>query len=145
MNYTGVMSDVAAEIYIDGASRNNPGRSGIGVLFKMDDKETEYLNKYIGIGSNNRAEYLALLMALKHAKKRRAAILRIYSDSQLIVNQVNGTWKVGNADLKPLCKLARETVKSFKKVELTYIPRHLNKRADALANQAIDNADFDDE
>jgi ribonuclease HI len=128
-----------AEIYIDGASRGNPGSSAIGVLI-IDSKGRKYeIKKYLGIHTNNQAEYRALIIALASAKKLRKTLLTIFTDSQLLANQVNHLWKVRDPGIKPLYEEALRLISSFKKVELSHIPRHLNKEADRLANEALDD------
>jgi ribonuclease HI len=126
------------EIYIDGASRGNPGRSGAGILIKEANGRTHRIKKKLGILTNNQAEYEALIDALNSAKKLKKTHLKIYSDSLLLVNQINGSWRVRDSDLIVLFKKARGLLKEFKQVEINHIPRELNKEADLLANAAID-------
>jgi len=128
-----------AKIYIDGASRGNPGSSAVGVLI-VDTKGTIHkIKKYLGIHTNNQAEYHALITALASAKKLRKTHLKIFTDSQLLANQVNHLWKVRDPGIKALYQEAMRLISSFKKVELSHIPRHLNKEADRLANEALDD------
>lgn len=125
--------------YIDGACRGNPGEGGVGILFQ-DDRGTPFFKayKYIGKVTNNIAEYRALILALEKAQKLRAKSLTIYSDSQLIVNQVRGSYRVRDAKLKPLLREALSLMKGFPEVEVKAIGREGNKFADSLANRAID-------
>jgi ribonuclease HI len=125
--------------YIDGACRGNPGEGGVGVAFQ-DEKGTPFFKayRYIGTVTNNIAEYRALLLALKKARNLRAKSLTIYSDSQLIVNQVRGDYRVRDAKLKLLLREALSLIKGFQRVEMKAIGREKNKLADSLANRAID-------
>ncbi len=127
-----------AEIYIDGASRGNPGNSGVGVLIKDREYNTHKIKRYLGILTNNQAEYEALITALNSAKELKKSHLKIYTDSLLLANQINGMWRVNNPKIAALHKKARELIKEFRHVEVKHIPRELNREADKLANQAID-------
>lgn len=126
------------EIYIDGASRGNPGRSGAGILIRETKGSIHRLKRYLGILTNNQAEYEALINALKAAKGLKKNHLMIYSDSLLLVSQINGNWRTRNPNILALSKKARSLIKGFKHVEVHHIPRELNREADRLANAAID-------
>ncbi len=126
------------EIYIDGASRGNPGRSGAGIFIKDTNGGIQSIKKYLGILTNNQAEYEALINALRAAKELKKTHLKIYSDSLLLVNQINGTWRVRDSNIQALFKKAKSLIKGFKQVEIHHISRELNKEADRLANAAID-------
>ncbi len=127
------------EIYTDGGARNNPGPAGIGIVIG----EKEYA-EYIGEASNNIAEYRAVIFALKKAKhllgrsklKNTEVIVNI--DSQLIVNQLNGEYKVLEKELQLLFMEIWNLKFSFPYLRFNYIPREENKKADYLVNQAID-------
>ncbi len=136
VSYTTLNSSL--EIYIDGASRGNPGRSGAGILIKETNGSTHRIKRYLGILTNNQAEYEALINALKAAKELKKNHLRIYSDSLLLVSQINGNWRTRNPNILALSKKARSLIKGFKHVEVHHIPRELNREADRLANAAID-------
>jgi ribonuclease HI len=129
----------AATIYIDGASRGNPGSSAIGVVIIDAKGNKRKIKKYLGIHTNNQAEYHALITALASAKQLKKTSLTIFTDSQLLANQVNRHWKVRNAEIKALYQEAISLIASFKKVKLSHIPRNLNKEADRLANEALDD------
>ena len=129
----------AATIYIDGASRGNPGSSAVGVVIIDAKGNKRKIKKYLGIHTNNQAEYHALITALAFAKKLRKTHLTIFTDSQLLANQVNRLWKVRDPDIKALYQEAISLIASFKKVKLNHIPRDLNKEADRLANEALDD------
>lgn len=126
------------EIYIDGASRGNPGRSGAGIFIKDTNGGIQSIKKYLGILTNNQAEYEALINALRAAKELKKTHLKIYSDSLLLVNQINGSWRARDSNIQALFKKAKGLIKGFKQVEIHHIPRELNKEADRLANAAID-------
>lgn len=125
-------------IFSDGASRNNPGEAGAGVLILRDDKPVAELARYLGTTTNNIAEYTAAIMGMEHAVKLGASSVRLFADSELLVKQLNGQYKVKNEGLKPLYQRVKELIAKIGTVEVQYIPRARNKEADALANKAID-------
>lgn len=127
-----------AEVYIDGASRGNPGISGLGVLIKDKEGNTHRIKRSLGVTTNNQAEYEALLTALIAAKRLKKSHLKIYTDSLLLANQINRKWRVSNPKILTLYNKARELMAEFERVEVKHIPRELNREADRLANQAID-------
>ena len=131
-----------ATIYIDGASKGNPGCSSIGVHFKDSNGKIHKIKRYIGIKTNNQAEYHALITALKAAKKLKESHLTIYTDSQLLANQINNIWRVRNPQIKTLHKQAINLISTFKHIEIKHIPRSLNQEADELANEALVNYHF---
>lgn len=126
-------------VFIDGASRNNPGESGAGVFIKKDGETVCREGFYLGIKTNNQAEYLALLLALffidQYATKDDT--IRIASDSQLLVQQLKGIYKVKNEGLRPLYCLAHTFLEQYP-IQLLHVMRTDNKEADALANKGID-------
>ena len=126
------------EIYIDGASRGNPGDAGIGILIKETDGKTREITKYLGTKTNNQAEYTALIEALESVRELNGRPIRIFTDSLLVANQVNGLWKVKHAEIIPLNKKARSLLSEYKDITIRHIPRELNSEADRLANLAID-------
>ena len=125
-------------IYTDGASRNNPGESGAGVYILKDGEPYERIAHYLGTTTNNIAEYTAAIIGLEHAVKAGARTVRLFADSELMVKQINGQYKVKNEGLKPLHARVKRIIASIGTVEVRYIPREKNKEADALANKAID-------
>ncbi|HBG82000.1 TPA: ribonuclease H [candidate division CPR2 bacterium] len=125
------------DIYTDGGARGNPGHSGIGVVFKVNGEVVANFKEYIGITTNNQAEYQAVLLAIKHLKNFPHEAVNFYLDSQLVVCQVNGTYKVKNAELRPLYQQIKDML-FFENVKFAYIPREKNQEADRLVNQAID-------
>ncbi len=125
-------------IYTDGASRNNPGEAGAGVFIMRDGKPLEKIARYLGTTTNNIAEYTAAIIGLEHAVALGASRVRLIADSELLVKQLNGIYRVKNEGLKPLHMKAKELIARIGSVEVQYTPRENNKEADALANKAID-------
>ncbi|PIE58878.1 MAG: ribonuclease H [Desulfobulbus propionicus] len=127
-------------LFTDGASRGNPGHAGCGVsLCSADGTEIAGLSSYIGQCTNNVAEYKALILGLEHALVLGCSKLAVHLDSELIVQQVKGAYKVKNAALKPLHARVITLLGQFSFWTILHIPRAENARADALANQGIDN------
>jgi len=125
---------------IDGAARGNPGPASYGVVLRRPDgKPLEKLGKYIGRHTNNVAEYYALIAALDYAAANGIKRLRVYSDSQLIVNQIKGIYKVKHPDLRPLHERAKKQAATLEAFAIQYVPREQNRDADAAANAALDN------
>ncbi|MBI3589683.1 MAG: ribonuclease HI family protein [Candidatus Liptonbacteria bacterium] len=126
-------------IYTDGGARGNPGPAALGVV--VGSKE---YSEYLGEMTNNKAEYLALVFALKKAKallggkKAGEAEVEVRMDSELIVKQLNGEYKIKEPDLQPLFVEVWNLRLDFKKVEFKHIPREQNKRADRLVNRELD-------
>lgn len=125
-------------IHIDGASRGNPGPSGIGIVVKdISGKVVKNIKKYVGIATNNTAEYSAFLTALGEAEKFGADKVKIFLDSELVYKQYLGEYRTNDKNLKEHLKKIREKEKKFISIEVTHIPRENNKEADKLANIAI--------
>jgi len=131
-------TDDQIEIFIDGAARGNPGESGIGVLIIETDDKIREIKKYLGIKTNNQAEYKALITALESAQDLKDKKIKIFTDSLLVANQINGLWKVKHPDIIPLNKKAKELFKTYLSVSIQHVPREQNSEADRLANLAID-------
>jgi ribonuclease HI len=126
-------------IYVDGASRGNPGPSGIGIVIEDGDGATRVkISSYIGRTTNNQAEYRALIVGLREAARLKAEHVDIKSDSELLVEQVCGRYKVRSPKLRPLFEEVKELLAGFRSSAISYIPREQNRVADALANQAFD-------
>jgi ribonuclease HI len=129
----------ALSIYIDGASRGNPGEAGFGVHVEGRDGVTiAGLYGYLGRASNNVAEYEALLHALRWALARGAREVRLFSDSELVVKQMAGIYKVKHPDMAPRHREAQALLRRFPKATLAHVRREQNREADRLANQAVD-------
>jgi len=125
-------------IYTDGSSRGNPGPASLGVVIK--DKKEKVLGawkKLIGIATNNQAEYQALIFGLEKAKKIKAEEINCFSDSKLVVEQINRRFKIKDKKLAILFIKAWNLSQSFKKINFYYLPREDNKEADYLANSAF--------
>jgi ribonuclease HI len=132
------MKGLALDVYIDGASRGNPGRAGAGVCIANEDGEKiAELRRYLGHKTNNEAEYWALLLGLREAKRLGGESIRVFTDSELIERQVRGIYRVRDVKLKALHHAVIRALKIFTFFEIESIPRELNKEADRLANQAI--------
>ena len=125
-------------VYIDGASRGNPGPAGVGVIIYDEKKKlVDELCEYIGKTTNNVAEYQALLVALERARSLGAETLTIYSDCELLVKQMAGEYRVKDKTLKDFYQRARKSLGNFRKVDIRHIVRGRNKGADRLANKGI--------
>lgn len=137
-------------IHTDGGARGNPGPAGIGVLIEIVNKETDNsenrveISKYIGEKTNNQAEYQAVIEALKYLEENYSEEdieAKFYLDSELVVEQLNGKYKVKNEGLKPLFYEARDLVlKLGGRISFSHILREKNQVADKLVNCAIDEA-----
>ncbi|MDP2918454.1 MAG: ribonuclease HI family protein [bacterium] len=127
-------------IHTDGGARGNPGPAGIGVVIRAPDKKIKKYSEYIGQATNNQAEYKALIFALKKAKALKPEKIQCYLDSELIVKQLNGAYKIKNKDLKPLFDQIITLSANFSKISFSHIPREKNKEADKLVNEALDRA-----
>jgi acyl dehydratase/ribonuclease HI len=132
--------DGAYSANIDGAARGNPGPASYGVVIRRPDgTPLESLGKYIGRHTNNVAEYYALIAALDYAAAKGIKRLRVNSDSQLIVNQMKGLYKVKHPDLRPLHERAKKQAAALEAFTIQYVPREQNREADAAANAALDH------
>jgi ribonuclease HI len=131
-----------AKLFTDGGSRGNPGPSASGfAILDMNDQTIVKEGVYLGITTNNQAEYQALKLGLEHARKMSISIIHVYMDSMLVVNQMKGIFKVKNRDLWPIHEAIRQLSDSFKQITFTHVPRELNKIADAAVNEALDAAE----
>lgn len=127
------------KIYTDGSSRGNPGPAGIGILIIYDKgNEVKRISEYIGETTNNIAEYRALLRAVIECEKRKIYSVEFFTDSELLVNQLNKVYKIKNEGLKPLYVKLLSKLMNFRDWSIKHIPREENKIADFLANQALD-------
>lgn len=139
------------KIYTDGGARGNPGPAACGVVIKNEgDGVILKTSEYIGIATNNQAEYKALILALEKAKEILSSDkgaksyvknkdLECHLDSELVVKQLNGEYKIKNEGLKPLFAKARGLISDFNSVKFIYIPREQNKSADKLVNKELDS------
>lgn len=129
-------------LFTDGASRGNPGKAGAGaVLLAANGEELATRSVYLGTCTNNVAEYQALLIGLEEALRQGCTDLAVALDSELIVRQIQGRYKVKNEGLLPLFQQVRERLARFATWSIIHVPRAQNARADQLANQGIDQQD----
>lgn len=127
------------KMFADGGSRGNPGPSASGyVLMTTEDEVLVEKGVYLGVTTNNQAEYQGVKLGLEDALKRGARQVAVYLDSLLVVNQMKGTFKVRNRDLWPIHAAIKELCTKFEKVSFTHVPRELNKLADAEVNKCLD-------
>lgn len=126
-------------IYTDGGARGNPGPAGIGaVIYDENRRLVAEVSEFLGIATNNQAEYQAIIAALKKAAQFGAQELEFYLDSELAVKQLNREYKVKNKDLAPLFLMVHNLSLNFRKITYTHVTRDRNQEADRLANQAMD-------
>lgn len=129
-----------AKIFVDGASRGNPGQASIGVSIQDETgREIGKIAQRIGTKTNNVAEYAALLAGIRFAAERKCPRVAVYSDSQLMVRQITGQYKVKDATLKAMWDEAKAVIRGFAAFEIHHVPREQNRRADELANLALDS------
>ena len=130
----------SVNIFIDGASRGNPGPSGIGIVFCDDqDRVVKKLFKFIGNATNNVAEYSALIYAMQEALIDKYDDVKVKSDSELLTKQLTGEYKVKNDNIRPYYDMFQHIARGFGKIEVISIDRENNSIADKLANRAIDS------
>lgn len=129
---------MAIEVYIDGAARGNPGPAGIGVVIKDGPKVIDEIGAYIGKATNNFAEYLALIRGLEEVITRGFLSASFFSDSELLVKQLNGEYKVKHETLVPLHYHILTLVGRMKDFTITHVRREKNEHADRMANEGID-------
>jgi len=127
------------KVNVDGASRGNPGKAGIGAVATDGSKIIFEIHEYIGLATNNVAEYRALIRALEEVRNRGFKEAKFESDSQLVVEQMNGNYRVKDETLKVLYNYARTLSCKLDFFRIDYVPREKNKAADDLANLGIDN------
>ena len=126
-------------IFTDGGARGNPGPAGIGaVLYDVNKNVIAEVSEYLGVATNNQAEYKALIAALKKAAQLGSLELECYLDSELVEKQLKREYKVKNKELAPLFLEIHNLSLSFKNITYTHIPREKNREADRLANEAMD-------
>jgi ribonuclease HI len=139
-----VQANLSAVMYCDGACSGNPGKSGIGVVISISDDEglsglanQHTISEYIGNATNNIAEYSALIRGLEKAGSLGIKKLKVFLDSELLVRQMNGVYKVKNKNLMVLWNQARDLLKAFDSCSITHVRREFNKEADALAREGV--------
>ena len=130
-----------ATLYADGAARGNPGPAGAGAVL-LDDRGLVIAEctRFLGVATNNVAEYTGLIIGLEEAVRRGIDDLDVRLDSNLVVQQMRGLWRIKHPGLRPLALRAGELLARFPKRTIEHVPRELNGLADALSNRAIDEA-----
>lgn len=127
------------KVFCDGGSRGNPGPAAWGFVVKNDNQVIKGDKGYIGVSTNNAAEYTAIIEALNWLKENhKGEDLQFYLDSQLAAAQLSGIYKVKNANIRNLIVKIRELESEFRKISYNHIPRDENKEADRLVNEALD-------
>jgi ribonuclease HI len=129
---------MAIEVYVDGAARGNPGPAGIGIVIKDGPKVLEEIGAYIGKTTNNMAEYLALIRGLEEVLIRGFKSASFFSDSELLVKQLNGEYKVKHDNLVPLHYHVLTLIDRMKDFSIKHVKRDFNEHADKMANEGID-------
>lgn len=128
------------KMYADGGSRGNPGPSASGfVLLDKNDNVVVDKGVYLGVTTNNQAEYTALKLGLEEALQLGVQEIDVFMDSLLVINQMKGIFKIRNRDLWPIHEAIKSLAKQFKHISFTHVPRELNKLADAAVNRALDD------
>ncbi|SET28385.1 ribonuclease HI family protein [Stigmatella erecta] len=126
-------------LYSDGAARGNPGPAGAGaVLIEPGGQVVARIGKFLGQQTNNYAEYMGLLIGLKHARSLGTKEIEIFADSELLIRQLGGRYQVKSPILRPLYEEAVKLLNDFSRVKLVHVPREMNAEADEMSNRAID-------
>ena len=128
------------EIYIDGASKGNPGPSGIGVVICRDGRTIKNIASFIGNTTNNIAEYTALIYGLQEGLMLKVERIKINTDSQLLYRQLKRIYKIKNPNILGLYNQVQHLISAFNQISINHIPREANRGADKLANQAVKQA-----
>jgi len=130
----------SARAYVDGGSRGNPGPAGYGVHIEREDGTIAELKESLGLATNNVAEYSGLIAALRWAAAHGISKLHIRADSELLVKQMRGEYRVKSPGLQPLYEQARALTRQIGDVTFEHVRREFNRDADRLANEAMDEA-----
>lgn len=126
-------------LFVDGASRGNPGAASIGCSVVDENNEEVFsISESIGVRTNNQAEYTAWVRGLEECLKKKITHLIVKSDSELIIRQLQGRYKVKSPELIPLHQTVKSYISQFETFNMTHVPREQNQRADELANEALD-------
>jgi len=135
----GVAAANRIRVYSDGAARGNPGLAGAGaVLVEPSGRVVERLGKFLGVQTNNYAEYMGLLLGLKRAKELGVQEVEVFADSELMIRQLGGRYQVKSPSLRPLYEEVLELLNQFGRFKLVHVPREMNAAADEMSNRAID-------
>jgi ribonuclease HI len=127
-------------IFIDGASRGNPGKSSCAFVIEKNGKIVDESSFFLGVVTNNQAEYNGLIYALERAVQLKEKSVQLFSDSELLVKQIQGFYQVKSENLKPLFQRYIILRQKFESLEINHIPREKNKRADLLCNQELNRS-----
>jgi ribonuclease HI len=128
-------------VHVDGGARGNPGPAAAAAVLSAPDGEVvDEAHEYLGVATNNVAEYRGLLLGLRRARALGADEVEVVNDSELVAKQVNGVYKVKHPDMRPLHAEALEALRGFGRWSIRSVPRAENAAADALVNQALDAA-----
>lgn len=131
------------EIFTDGGCLGNPGEAAIAVVIKKGAKPLKTISRSIGQGTNNIAEYTALIVALQEALILKADEVSVKTDSELMCKQVSGAYAVKHGNIKPLFDQVKHLITGFKSFQMTHVPREQNSEADALVGQVLKKASQD--
>lgn len=126
------------EVYTDGGSRGNPGKSACAFVIFKDKVEVVAKNYYLGIKTNNQAEYEGLIKGLEYVKESNYTNVRFFSDSELMVKQLKKLYRVKDEGIKILYDKAEKLISQLSSFEITHVRRESNKRADLLVNKCLD-------
>jgi ribonuclease HI len=140
LSFFGQTGGASATANVDGGSRGNPGPAGYGVRIEQEDGTVVELKQALAMATNNVAEYSGLLAALRWAVDHGVSALHVRADSELMVKQMKGEYRVKNPGLQPLYEEARALVRQIGRVKFEHVRREFNKDADRLANEAMDEA-----
>lgn len=138
MNISLFPKDISFRLFCDGASRGNPGRASAGFWIEKNGEVLHEGGKDLGIATNNVAEWTALLLGVEAAKSLGITELDVFLDSELVVKQMRGEYRVKNEILLPIFRAVQKEVSAFFRISFSHIPRAKNSRADALANSILD-------
>ncbi|MFH1598090.1 MAG: ribonuclease HI family protein [Patescibacteria group bacterium] len=134
------MKNSKIKIFTDGGSRGNPGPAAVGVVFKdLQDKTINEFSDFIGETTNGQAEYQAIILGLKKAKSLKYKIVELFADSQFIIEQLNGNYKIKEAGIVPLFIQAWNLHLDFDEIKFIFIPREQNQEADKLVNIVLNS------
>lgn len=128
-----------ATLHTDGGSRGNPGPAAIGYVLRVEDRETIFHGEAIGKTTNNQAEYQALLAGVRRALEEQVTELECFLDSELVVKQLKGEYRVKDQDLKPHFEAIKKITSDLTSISYTHVKREKNKEADRLVNEALDS------
>lgn len=130
---------MSCTLFFDGACRGNPGPMAIGVVLLKNGKKVKEISKCLNTGTNNIAEWKALIEGLKLARDKGCKELEVRGDSQLIIKQITGKYRVKSNNLIPLYEEAKKLTSSFEKLKFKWVRREENTLTDALSNRALDS------